>query len=931
MAGSQQPQRRGGPQGSTNAAHSDDASSSLRKRYQSELGSLKQLFGDWSEADLLAVLEETVGDLDLAIVRITEGHAQQWGEVKKKDKKEKAKGFVEGTSPSLDRSSARGGRGGIYAGRGGRGGSRGGRGGGRGGAMLGGIRGGRQAAGVPREPESTPAAEPTEEWGSNGAAWGASDETTTEAVEKSVAQEPKPAWGAAPASASEPSRAQQPVASTAKPETKAAAPPSKAKPAGAPASAAPAAAAAPVSAPAPAPSASKPKSWAALVKGPEPVPVPTPAPVVKPEEKEIARPKSPVKALPSPKQSPVPAPATAPVAVRAPSPLKSPVRETPERPMTPEAVVRAASPAPAVAKPISRPSSPPKPAAAAPVSQRQEERAAHVPGKDVSAGPPGLKQNKPAPPSGRKLKQDAAVVMPSNASLGSIGVQFGSLNVGGGSDDDVPEQKETAQISQPAPQSKQTIPAESTHAQSNSHHTHSQPQHQRIPAAAPASAQSAPGLQQAKPETLGVTAQPSAPGLPNGMGPYNSYFPTQQLPGASGFGLGHMGNVPAEYSALYGSDAQARAAMMHGYYDPASMYQQSVGTSKYPGQDATLAQQGSQAGQASPSALPQQQQQQQQQQGYPLPYPYYPYYHMPSQFQSYQSSPYGQPFVNKSVYPGYPQQQSQPQQQQQPSAGTNATKPGATSNSYGYGAQQHPQQQQQQHYQQQGYDDLASGIGSQDYKGAYGGLPHQSFQAYGLHQQTSGQNKAGSQQAPSSVTQDYKSQQASRPARQTYDSHKYPGSSTTGGPAATSSAVSATSASSVSGGFYNQQHLGGMPHQQHQPQHHHQGHHQQPHQQSSNPYMMHQPYQASGAGGGSIGAGAGSAAGLYSGGGRQGQGQGGAAGVGVHGQQQQTGTGAPPGVHSQQQQGTHQQGQQQQHHHQTPHQQQQQQYWNGQN
>jgi len=52
----------------------DDNLIAIKKRYTSEFNSLKLLFSaNWSDADLLAILDEVVGDLDLAISRISEG------------------------------------------------------------------------------------------------------------------------------------------------------------------------------------------------------------------------------------------------------------------------------------------------------------------------------------------------------------------------------------------------------------------------------------------------------------------------------------------------------------------------------------------------------------------------------------------------------------------------------------------------------------------------------------------------------------------------------------------------------------------------------------------------------------------------------------------------------------------------------------------
>lgn len=61
----------------------------LRAQYRQALPSLTELFPDWSHNDLLFVMDECQGDLDLAITRISEGHANQWGQVKSKKPKPK--------------------------------------------------------------------------------------------------------------------------------------------------------------------------------------------------------------------------------------------------------------------------------------------------------------------------------------------------------------------------------------------------------------------------------------------------------------------------------------------------------------------------------------------------------------------------------------------------------------------------------------------------------------------------------------------------------------------------------------------------------------------------------------------------------------------------------------------------------------------------
>ncbi|GAN04131.1 hypothetical protein MAM1_0056d03591 [Mucor ambiguus] len=63
----------------------------LKSKYNSQLSTLKELFTEWTDDDLLFTLQDADGDLELAIDRISEGHANQWGEVKtKKSKKEAA-------------------------------------------------------------------------------------------------------------------------------------------------------------------------------------------------------------------------------------------------------------------------------------------------------------------------------------------------------------------------------------------------------------------------------------------------------------------------------------------------------------------------------------------------------------------------------------------------------------------------------------------------------------------------------------------------------------------------------------------------------------------------------------------------------------------------------------------------------------------------
>ncbi|WAR51910.1 hypothetical protein PtB15_1B347 [Puccinia triticina] len=60
----------------------------IRKKHGHNLATIKELFPNWTDEDLLMALNEAAGDLELAAARISEGLAEKWGSVKtKKDKK----------------------------------------------------------------------------------------------------------------------------------------------------------------------------------------------------------------------------------------------------------------------------------------------------------------------------------------------------------------------------------------------------------------------------------------------------------------------------------------------------------------------------------------------------------------------------------------------------------------------------------------------------------------------------------------------------------------------------------------------------------------------------------------------------------------------------------------------------------------------------
>ncbi|KAJ7235820.1 hypothetical protein C8J57DRAFT_1452979 [Mycena rebaudengoi] len=90
-------------------------------KYRTQARQLQELFPSWSNDDLQSLLAEVGGDVELAATRISDGRAEQWGAVtRKKDKKgQTGPGHVSKDSFSASRGDFRGGRGGRGGGRGG--------------------------------------------------------------------------------------------------------------------------------------------------------------------------------------------------------------------------------------------------------------------------------------------------------------------------------------------------------------------------------------------------------------------------------------------------------------------------------------------------------------------------------------------------------------------------------------------------------------------------------------------------------------------------------------------------------------------------------------------------------------------------------------------------------------------------------------------
>ncbi|PPQ98655.1 hypothetical protein CVT24_004153 [Panaeolus cyanescens] len=100
--------------------------SSPSSKFREKAAQLQELFPSWTNDDLLSLLAELNGDVELAATRISEGHVEMWGEVsRKKDKKPPVTAHP--SKPSAVRGDSRAARGG----RGGRGGPAG-----RGGAAV---------------------------------------------------------------------------------------------------------------------------------------------------------------------------------------------------------------------------------------------------------------------------------------------------------------------------------------------------------------------------------------------------------------------------------------------------------------------------------------------------------------------------------------------------------------------------------------------------------------------------------------------------------------------------------------------------------------------------------------------------------------------------------------------------------------------------
>jgi len=579
--------------------HPDTDLKKLKSQYGPKLSTLRELFAGWSDDDLIFALKEADGDLELAIDRISSGVVNQWGEVKtkkaKKESQQKAKtdAAVAANQQQHQQSPS------VYSSqqrsdRSQKGSDRGSRG------RDASTRGRPSNIGNRGAPPSNRSNAPSRRVESSTDASGSW--ASIASSQKPDVQAASSGWDAPVTSSSNDISWSDSPAPTTTTSTTAAASQQPSTSTSEPATA-------------------KPSSWASLLKS-QPKPEPP-----KQETKEETAETSGWEA-PAASEKPAISEWDLPIQTQG----------------TAVAVEEESTIVPTVPEPVSA----------------EQETAVPEPVAPVEPSKPAeLTGVKSKTPIGRRLKQDAPVVMPGgSAGLSTMGVKFGSLNL---NDEDVNETEEAVPASLQQEEDRHAVkePLATESAYVN-----------RL---ANTNATNLTGVQSTLPqETSQALKQEQAPAQPPfqqqqqqqqqhfGMdhlnSPYGSYLHNQLPGGFSGFGMNPMGSIP-DYG-LYGNEAQRAAAM--GLYDP-SAYGHSpsvTAANAYQGRDK-LAQEGSQTGTATTAAaqsqadtLHSQQAQQQHQPGYPN-MPYYPYYYMPNQFNAHYGSGFGQPFVNKNMYPMY--------------------------------------------------------------------------------------------------------------------------------------------------------------------------------------------------------------------------------------------------------------------------------------
>ncbi|SCN75101.1 uncharacterized protein FFM5_01151 [Fusarium fujikuroi] len=531
----------------------------LRKQYGDKTSVIREMFPDWSEADVLFALQETNGDENEAVTRIAEGTISQWGEVSKPKKASRAKVKDQAPASSNDATSA-----GPRATRGGRAVSEGGR--GRGRAT---DRGGRSTRG-------RPSAAPT-----NGAG-------TKDSSALSVPTEESSAWGTKEPK-KDTSEENQPIAEQPAPSA---------------------------TTEAPKPAAPAVKTWASMLRQSAPPKAPpkpkeapaAPQPAAEHAETETApepiEPEAEVVPEPEPESENVPAPAVDEADETTPVVDTATPAEVPHVNVEPEVALPPSKDELTESNLEQNPAS----VTATPISAAQQQHAAPPSGFAATAAKATAERTVRTPShhhhQRRVLDQEEAVRMPGNREVDRAAVQFGAFSLNGDEDIDgdreepetraqppadspithprtslppatqaaVPDSFAQKPASTVAPIAAPTAPAAQVHAQ--------------IPGQGPASAQQYGRFGQAGvQETVGVPQKPLDPfnqqTTPSTQPPFDNFAAQTsqaQQPG------GAFSSAPGDYSSYYTANQSDRNP--YNYYG--QQFGQQGGQAQ---QDGTVSQQ----------------------------------------------------------------------------------------------------------------------------------------------------------------------------------------------------------------------------------------------------------------------------------------------------------------------------------------------------
>ncbi|CZR62007.1 uncharacterized protein PAC_11904 [Phialocephala subalpina] len=688
----------------------------LKKKYGTKVTTIKEMFPDWTDEDVVFALQETDGDLETTVDRITDGTITQWGEVSK-TKKDRSRSKVNkdatitsfGDATNLTRPS-RGGRAGFDSGRGGRGrGADRGRGGRGRGTSVAHTNGSRNKENVD---VSTPTNE-SSAWDAptsgETSAWDSTKPAAESSTEWDTAKPAESSWDTAkPAQESGGSTGTVVAAATTAASATSSIIPDGVK-----------------------------KSWASMFAKPAPAPAPAPK---KAPEPVIEKPAEPAKfeepVEPIAKEEPIaPVPEPEPVEVVETPPVEAAPVEEPELTITPskdeltednlDQLPDTSNPAPtATAASTAASSWDPRSAAATPYSALPsgQPQAVRPPTSGFQASALKATGTSGRTPSynRRILDQEEAVRMPGNREVDRAAVQFGAFNLNGTGEDDVDGEREEAETRAQPPQHSPVAPRASLPPAPVPQQPASVPeafptpkQTAGLPAATHPTA--APGLPSPAPlQSAQSAAQPGAPGNsqtsqygrygPSGIQesalppkPYDAFsqqapstqspfegYQSQQAQSQPQSQAGAFSSAPDQFSSYYTADPQQRNAY-NNYYNQYGMQQgaqsqegpasqqrsfsgyngpQSETSSQFPQSAAQQTQsryatagEGQTSGHTTPNPVAQSQQPGASQSAQPQPghqqQPQYPYGH------PYYSSPYYAAYMNQyqqygGNYPGGP-------------------------------------------------------------------------------------------------------------------------------------------------------------------------------------------------------------------------------------------------------------------------------------